>query len=92
MPNIKIPTSLRAYAGGKDLIELQGETVREALSFLLSLYPELEEHFYTKEGELSSFSNLFLENKLIQNTEDLETPIKKEDTLKIIPSISGGKK
>ena len=90
MPSIKIPTPVRPYTEGKQIISIEGETVGEALSFLLSLHPELKEHFYKEDGQLSRFANIFLGNKHIITLQDLETPLLEEDILRIIPSIAGG--
>jgi hypothetical protein len=40
MPALQIPKQLRAYCGGTDLIELEGETVSELLAALAVRFPQ----------------------------------------------------
>ena len=91
MPTIKIPTPLRPYTAGKNEIDIQAATVGEALNTLLALYPELREHFYKEDGQLSRFANIFVGKKHIRSNAELATPIGEDETLRIVPSIAGGK-
>jgi len=90
MPTLKIPTPLRPYANGEGVITLKGETVSEIMSALVECHPELKKHLFNDEEKLRPFVNLFLGEDNINQLDGLETRLKDDDTLLIIPSIAGG--
>ena len=47
MAKVQIPTPLRQYAGKQPAVTVQGATVAEALSSLVSIHPDLRRHLYT---------------------------------------------
>jgi len=90
MPIIKIPTPLRPYTDSLKEVNVHGKTVDAALDSLLSLYPDLGKNIYNEEGQLRAFVNLFLGEDHIKDLQGLDTPLREEDILRIIPSIAGG--
>lgn len=90
MPVLRIPTPLRPYAEGQSEIAVQGENVAEALNDLTTQFPQLEKHLFSDAGELRAFVNLFLGEEDIRHLQGVETPLKDDDKLRIIPSIAGG--
>jgi molybdopterin converting factor small subunit len=89
MATIRIPTPLRAYAGGNKEVSTSGGTVGEALADLTGQYPDLKQHLYN-DGQLRSFVNIFLGEEDIRYLDGVETPIDDDTQLRIIPSIAGG--
>jgi molybdopterin converting factor small subunit len=87
---IRIPTPLRSYTNGQSDITVQGGTVGEALNHLMTLYPSLRPHLFSNEGQLRAFVNLFLNGENIKDLQGVDTPIKENDRLMLIPSIAGG--
>jgi molybdopterin converting factor small subunit len=88
---IFIPTPLRLYAGGQDAVEVNAATVTEALEHLTQAHPDLRKHLFTGEGKLRAFVNLYLNDEDVRYLPAKEaTPVTKNDTLSIIPSIAGG--
>jgi molybdopterin converting factor small subunit len=88
---IFIPTPLRAYAGGKDAIEVKASTIAAALDELTSSYPDLRKQLFSAEGKLRAFVNLYLNDDDVRYLPAKEaTEISAGDTLSIIPSIAGG--
>jgi adenylyltransferase/sulfurtransferase len=87
---IQIPTPLRRFTGEESEVEVQGQTVGDALRDLTRLHPALERHIYNEQGALRSFVNLFLNDEDVRHLGRDATPIKPGDTLSIIPSIAGG--
>src|SRR5690606_1166884 len=49
---VRIPTPLRAYAGGRSEVGVSGGTVAAALQDLTSRYPQLRRHLYDDRGRL----------------------------------------
>ena len=90
MPNLKIPTPLRPYAGGQSTLNLPGNQVSNVLEAAVKEYPQLEKHLFNEENQLRPFINLFLGEDNINQLQGLNTALKEDDTLLIIPSIAGG--
>ncbi len=90
MPNIKIPTPLRAYTNGQAQVEVEGATIADALQSLIAQHPELEQHLFNS-GELRNFVNVFLGEEDVRFLDGLDTEIDTDSNLRIIPSIAGGR-
>ena len=90
MPVLRIPTPLRPYTEGQSEISVQGENVAEALDDLTIQYPQLKKHIFSDAGDLRAFVNLFLGEEDIRHLQGVETPLKEDDRLRIIPSSAGG--
>lgn len=88
---IFIPTPLRTYAGGSQVVEIDAATVAAALDSLTSAHPALRNHLFTPEGKLRAFVNLYLNDEDVRYLPAKEdTAVNAGDTLSIIPSIAGG--
>ena len=90
MAKIRIPTPLRAFTGGAANIDVAGGTVGEALNNLVEQHPELRAHLFN-EDELRSFVNIFIGDEDIRFLQGLDTEIEATESLRIIPSIAGGR-
>jgi len=87
---VHIPTALRLYAGNQPVVEVEGDTVGEALQALVSGHGELRRHLYDEEGRLRRFVNVYKNGHDVRYLEREATPIGPNDTLAIVPSIAGG--
>ena len=87
---ILIPTPLRVYAGKRDEVEAEGQTVGELLANMTAEYTDLRTHLYTEDGKLRSFVNIYVNDDDIRYLEKEQTPLKPGDTVSIIPSVAGG--
>ncbi len=87
---ILIPTALRQYAGGHEIVEVSAQNVSGALSQLSETYPDLKKNLFSEQGSLRSFINIYKGDENIRDLENLDTPIKDGDELLIVPSIAGG--
>jgi molybdopterin converting factor small subunit len=85
-----IPTPLRAYAGKQESVEVQAETVGEALNALTGKFGELKKHLYSDDGRLRSFVNVYVNDEDIRYLQRDQTAVKAGDTISIVPSIAGG--
>jgi len=90
MPIIRIPTPLRTYTDGQSEVSVQGRNVGEAIQDVTQRYPALMPHLYNGDGQLRPFVNLFLNQDNIKDLRGLETPLKDDDRLMLVPSIAGG--
>ena len=87
---IMIPTPLRVYTGNLDAVEVEGETVGDALDNLTRSYAELKKHLYDEQGKLRSFVNVYLNDEDIRYLDRDATAVTPDDTISIIPSVAGG--
>lgn len=90
MATLRIPTPLRAYAGGAAQLDIKSEKVAGALDELIKAHPELKPHLFQESGELRAFVNLFVNDENVRDLAGADTPLKPGDTLMILPSIAGG--
>lgn len=88
---IFIPTPLRVYVDKQDAVQVNAQTVGEALSELTSQHPDLRKHLYSEEGKLRAFVNVYLNDEDVRYLPEKEaTAVTEADSLSIIPSIAGG--
>ncbi len=90
LTTIHIPTPLRKFTDGQAAVEVQGNTVGEALAHLTELFPSLKQHLYNDQGALRSFVNIYLGDEDIRYLDRENTPLEANATLSIVPSIAGG--
>ncbi len=70
---VKIPTQLRAAAGGESEAQLEGATVREVLDSLYERYDGLGERLADESGSLRRFVNVYLSGEDIRFLDGLDT-------------------
>jgi sulfur-carrier protein len=89
MPHIKIPTPLRGFTDGQAMVNVEGETIGDALNHLIEQFPDLEQHLF-QNGELRNFVRIYKGQDDINQLDGLNTPIDENVNLRIIPTIAGG--
>jgi molybdopterin synthase sulfur carrier subunit len=87
---VKLPTQLRAAAGGAPSAQVDGGTVGEALEALYAQHGELRERIADDEGALRRFVNVYLKGEDIRFLDGLETPVADGDEVTILPAVAGG--
>ena len=87
---VKIPTQLRAAAGGAAETEVEGATVPEVLDGLADRYEELRGRIYDEQGGLRRFVNVYLAGEDIRFLDGLSTPVADGAELTILPAVAGG--
>ena len=87
---IIIPTALRRFADGNAELQVQAESVREALELVVVLHPELRPHLYRDHDALRHFVNVYINDEDIRFDSGLATPVKDGDSILIVPTIAGG--
>lgn len=87
---VKIPTQLRAAAGGEAEAEVAGSTVQEVLNGLFERHEELRARIADEDGSLRRFVNVYLAGEDIRFLDGLATPVKDGSELTILPAVAGG--
>jgi molybdopterin synthase sulfur carrier subunit len=87
---VKIPTQLRAAAGGESDIEVEGGTVGEVLDALFDRHGELRDRLSDGDGGLRRFVNVYVDGEDIRFTDGLDTPVEDGREVQILPAVAGG--
>jgi molybdopterin synthase sulfur carrier subunit len=87
---VKIPAQLRAVTEGEGEIEVEGETVGEALDAVFDSHEDLRERI-TEDGTLRRFVNVYVSGEDIRFKDGLETELADGDEVTILPAVAGGR-
>ena len=91
MPStVRVPTPLRPLAQGRDIVTVQGSTVREVLDDLERQYTGFRQRICDESGEVRRFVNVFLNDEDIVHVNGLDSAVSDGDVLSIVPAIAGG--
>lgn len=90
MATVRIPTPLRKLTEGKEEVQVSGATVGALLVSLEESYPGIKARICDENGQVRRFVNIFANDEDIRFLQNLDTPIKDEDEVSIVPAIAGG--
>jgi molybdopterin synthase sulfur carrier subunit len=92
VPNVTVslPNALRARAGNRRTVVVNGSTIREIIDALDHDFPGLRFNLCYETGELRSYVNIFLDRENIRYLDGLDTPIRNGATIHILQSVAGG--
>jgi MoaD family protein len=88
---VKIPAQLRPVTGGEGELEVEGETVGEALDAVFAAHGDLRERI-TEDGTLRRFVNVYVSGEDIRFHDGLETELADGDEVTILPAVAGGRR
>jgi sulfur-carrier protein len=86
---VRIPSPLRNFTQGADVIEAEGANVGEVLASLKAKAAGIETRLF-KGDQLNRYVNIYLNDEDIRFLSNLQTPVKTGDEVSIIPAIAGG--
>jgi molybdopterin synthase sulfur carrier subunit len=87
---VRIPSPLRNYTNGADVVETQGASVGEVLNSLKAQASGIETRLFKTPETLNRFVNVYLNDEDIRFLKNLDTPVKAGDEISIVPAIAGG--
>lgn len=87
---VKLPTQLRAAAGGEAEIAVEGATVGAVLDAVYTEHPELRERLTDDDGGLRRFVNVYVDGEDVRFGEGLDTPVAPGAAVQILPAVAGG--
>jgi molybdopterin synthase sulfur carrier subunit len=87
---VRIPSPLRNYTNGADIVEADGANVGEALNNLKAKAAGIETRLFKGPAQLNRFVNVYVNDEDIRFLKNLETPLKDGDEISIVPAIAGG--
>ena len=88
--SVRIPTPLRKLTQNQELVDGQGDTIRDILDNLEKNYPGLKERVCDEQGRVRRFVNIFVNDEDIRFLQDTATAVKAGDEVSIVPAIAGG--
>lgn len=88
---VRIPSPLRNYTNGADVVETAGGNVGEVLNSLKTKAAGIETRLFKVEGQLNRFVNIYVNDEDIRFLNNLDTPVKEGDEISIVPAIAGGR-
>ena len=87
---VRIPSPLRNYTNGADVVQAAGANVGEVLNALKAQAGGIETRLFKGPNQLNRFVNVYLNDEDIRFLKNLETPVKEGDEISIVPAIAGG--
>ena len=90
MPKLNFTPALKRFF--PDLVEdhFQGATVQELLENLEGKYPGINAYLRDETGQLRKHINIFIEDQLVQDRNELADTLKDTDEVLIFQALSGG--
>jgi molybdopterin synthase sulfur carrier subunit len=88
---VRIPSPLRTYTNGADVLEVAGGSVGDVLNGLKDKAQGIETRLFKAPNQLNRFINVYLNDEDIRFLQNLDTPVKNGDEISIIPAIAGGR-
>jgi len=84
---IKLNHAFQPYAAHREIIEVNGSTVKECLDSLIDLFPIFKELLFNTDGALSAL--VLCDGEIIVQN-DLNRPVTEQSELVLLPMIQGG--
>jgi molybdopterin synthase sulfur carrier subunit len=81
---------LQNLTGGVEKVEAQGKTTRKFIDDLGHRYSGIKPRLCGDSGELRRFVNFFVNDQDIRFQKGIDTELKDNDEVSIIPAIAGG--
>lgn len=85
-----IPTPLRKFTDGVEIVNVQCSTIGEVFQQLDSQYPGIKARLCEENGDLRRFINVYVDGEDIRFLEKLQTPVGETAEISIVPAIAGG--
>jgi len=87
---VRIPNVLRTISLGKEIIQLDGSSLEDAIGELDINYPGFRDRLCDESGELRRFVNIYVNGEDVRFLSGLATPLKAGDEVSIVPAVAGG--
>jgi molybdopterin synthase sulfur carrier subunit len=87
---VRVPTILRTYTGGESEVTADGQTLNDVLDSLEAAYPGIKGRIVDEDGMLRRFVNVYVGNDDVRFLDGLETAVKDDAQISVIPAVAGG--
>ena len=89
---IRIPTPLQEFTQQKDVVEVDGGNVHEALASLEQAHTGIHQRLYDEKVNLRRFVNIYVNQEDIRFLQGEKTELQEGDEVSIVPAIAGGRR
>ncbi|MFY9580792.1 MAG: ubiquitin-like small modifier protein 1 [Gaiellaceae bacterium] len=89
MTTVRIPPTLREDVGGAREVRADGDTVRELLDDLMGRFPALRRQL-VENGDIAPFVNVYVEGEDVRTREGIDTEVRPDSTVILLPAMAGG--
>jgi molybdopterin synthase sulfur carrier subunit len=89
MTKVRIPPTLREETGGQRELAAEGDTVRDLLDDLMGRFPALRQQL-VEDGDIAPFVNVYVEGEDVRTLDGIETEVKPDSTVILLPAMAGG--
>jgi sulfur-carrier protein len=86
---VKLHQYFQEMTLGKEIVEIEGNTVAQLIDNLDAAYPGIKEHLVDKRGKLQGFVELFI-NSAVVYPEETGMQLKDGDEVEILTIVAGG--
>ena len=87
MPKVFIPALLQRFTAGKDLVEVEGSTVREGIQSLDSEYPGIRDRICREDRIIPSIA-VAVDGQI--SNEGMRRKVGSQSEVQFLPAIGGG--
>ena len=87
---VRLPTIMRANAGGQSEISANGATIGEVIDDIVKQFPGTATHLRAPDGGVHRFVNVYLNDEDVRYLGKLDTKVGDGDTVSIVPAVAGG--
>jgi molybdopterin synthase sulfur carrier subunit len=85
-----VPGPLRTYCAGAAELRIAALNVRDALETLERDHPSLHRNVCDETGAVRRHINVFVNSSHMRDLDGLDTALKQDDVLTLLPAVSGG--
>jgi molybdopterin converting factor small subunit len=90
MPVFELPASLRALAGNRARVTVDGQSVGAGLDALVGAWPGLRAALFTEAGALKRTVTLFVGPDDLRDLSGLATPVSEKTVVTLVTALAGG--
>lgn len=87
---IRMARGLRVHVDVPECVQVEGATAREAIDALIAAHPALRRFVLDDATRLRQHVNIYINDELIGDREQLSDAIRSGDRVYILPAVSGG--
>lgn len=88
--NVRIPTPLRKFTGGKGEVEVSGASITEVIDDLENSFPGIKDKLCDESGKVRKFLNIYLNDEDVRFMDSVDTEVRDGDSIALVPAIAGG--
>lgn len=86
-----LPSVLRKMTDDQAKVDVEADTVGDAVQALCDKHPDLRKHLLDSDGNVRGFVRIFVDQEDAANLDGVDTSITDGQVLRVVPAIAGGR-